>query len=96
MKKFRLSPEAANDIDEIWRFIADKNIQAAKRVRQELLKACRMLAANPRLGHQRADLTSKSVRFWPVYSYVIIYRDDSRPLKVVRVLHGAQDIGRLI
>jgi plasmid stabilization system protein ParE len=43
MKRFRLSPEAANDINEIWRFIAEHNIDAAERVRAELLNACRLL-----------------------------------------------------
>ena len=96
MKRFRLSPEAANDIEEIWRFIAGNNIDAAQRVRLELLNACRKLARNPGLGHQRRDLTSRSVRFWPVYSYVIIYREDSKPLEIVRVVHGARDVGALL
>ncbi|MEX2302892.1 MAG: type II toxin-antitoxin system RelE/ParE family toxin [Bryobacterales bacterium] len=96
MKRFRLSPEAADDINEIWRFIAEHNIDAAERVRAELLNACRLLTGNPGLGHRRLDLTQRAVRFWPVFSYVIIYRENSKPLEVVRVVHAARDVGRLL
>jgi plasmid stabilization system protein ParE len=93
VKSFRLSPEAANDIEEIWRHIADDNIEAARRVRMELLHACRHLARNPGIGHRRQDLTTRPVRFWPVYSYLIVYREGGKPLEIVRVLHGARDVG---
>ena len=55
-----------------------------------------MLAHNPELGHVRHDLTSKSVRFWTVYSYLIIYDPESRPLEVVRILSGYRDVAALL
>lgn len=42
------------------------------------------------------DLASESLRFWPVYSYLIIYRPNSEPIEVVRVLHGARDISAIM
>ena len=33
MKRFKLSPEAAHDIRDIWSFIAQDNIRAARKVR---------------------------------------------------------------
>ena len=36
------------------------------------------------------------VRFWSVYSYLIVYKPDSKPLKVIRVLHGARDVGAVL
>jgi len=50
------------------------------------------LASNPGLGHTRRDLTSKPVRFWPVYSYLIIYDAETQPLEVIRILSGYRDV----
>jgi len=96
MNGFRLSPEAVRDIEGIWEYLARDNMRAARRVRLALLAACRRLAQQPGLGHRREDLTEKPVLFWPVYSYLIIYNPATTPLEIVRILHGAQDIPRLL
>jgi antitoxin ParD1/3/4/toxin ParE1/3/4 len=96
MNCFQLSPEAAQDIAEIWAYIAGDSMQAARRVRLELLAACRRLAQHPGIGHRRQDLTDKPVLFFPVYSFLIIYNPATQPLEIVCVLHGAQDVSRLL
>jgi plasmid stabilization system protein ParE len=94
---FPPAPEARQDVREIWAYIARDNIEAAARVRQEIRDACRRLAQYPYIGHPRDDLTSrKDVLFWPVYSYLILYRPDARPLEVLRVLHGKRDVTGLL
>ena len=55
-----------------------------------------LLAATPEIGHKREDLTSRPVKFWSVYSYLIVYDPASTPLTVLAVLHGAQDVERLL
>ena len=94
MKGFRLAPEASADIEEIWEYIAEDDIEAAARVRHAFLDSCRLLAQHPRLGHRREDLTTHSgVRFWPVFSYLIVYRPVPHgPLEILRVLHGKRDV----
>ena len=62
------SPEARLDLLEIWEYIALDSLDAADRVEQEIQQAVSRLARNPELDHWRRDLTSKPVRFWPVYS----------------------------
>ena len=42
----------------------------------------RLVAERPGIGHTRADLAREPVRFWPVYSYLIIYRPETNPLEV--------------
>ena len=96
MNPFRISPEAAANISEIWEFIARDNLEAAERVRLELYDAIQGLAEIPGKGHFREDLTDKPVKFWRVRSYLIVYRPDTEPLEVVAVLHGARDIPRLL
>jgi antitoxin ParD1/3/4/toxin ParE1/3/4 len=96
MSQFRLSPEAARDINDLWEYIARESVPAARRVRQALLAACRRLAEHPGMGHRREDLTDKPVRFFPVYSFLIIYDPATTPLEIVRVLGGAQDITAIL
>jgi len=69
--RFVLHPEAASDINEIWEFIAERDLSAAGRVRQELLDAIRKLVDLPKQGHVRTDLTSKPLRFLTVQNYLI-------------------------
>jgi plasmid stabilization system protein ParE len=95
MKRFKLSPEAAQDIREIWAYIAADNIKAARRVRLQILDACQRVARNPGIGHSREDLTDKPVLFWPTGSYLIVYAA-RKPVEIVRVLHGARDIPSLL
>jgi plasmid stabilization system protein ParE len=96
MKGFKLSPEAARDVREIWGYIAEDSIEAARRVRLQIFGACQRLAVNPRIEHRREDLTDKSVLFWPVGSYVIIYNPARKPVEIVRVVHGARDVPSLL
>ena len=90
------SPEARLDLLEIWGHVAEDDVDTADRVEQEIQQAISMLAGNPGLGHLRRDLTSKPVRFWAVYSYLIIFDPDARPLEVVRILSGYRDVAALL
>jgi plasmid stabilization system protein ParE len=95
MKRFKLSPEAASDLHEIWAYIAEDSLKAARKVRLSLFDACKLLAENPSIGHSREDLIDQPVLFWPVGSYLIIYDPRTKPLAVVRVVHGARDVPNL-
>lgn len=85
---FELHPGAAQDIVEIWEFIAQDNPTAATRFREYLLEAIRGLVAFPRQGRTRPDLTSRPLRFQTFGEYLIAYAPDERPLLVVSVTHG--------
>jgi len=95
MASFRLTPDAIDDLDAIWSFIFEHNPEAADAVEEEIRSACAMLAKEPLMGRVRRDLTTFPVRFWtiPKYqNYIIVYKPDSSPLEIVRVLHGMRDI----
>jgi len=85
---FALHPGAAADITDIWEFIAKDNPLAARRVREDILETIRKLVPFPYQGHQRTDLTSRSLRFQTVRNYLIAYAPDEKPLVVLAVLHG--------
>lgn len=64
MKKgFILTPRASQDVNEIWAYIADDNIEAADRVLDAIESAMVKLAKNPGIGHWREELTDKRHRF---------------------------------
>ena len=46
-------------------------------------------------GHWRRDLTSADVRFFSVYSYLIVYRE-TKPLQIVAILHGSPDVAKIL
>lgn len=96
MKPFKLSPQAARDIREIWTYVAADSIKGARRIRLQIFEACQKIAENPRIGHRREDLTDKPVLFWPVGSYLIVYNAARKPVEIVRVVHGARDIPSLL
>jgi len=96
MDAYLLSPEAFEDLQLISDFIATDNMRAADKVLDEFFDAFEKLAQWPGQGHTRSDLTDRDVRFWPVGSYLVVYREASAPLQIVAVLHGARDIPRIM
>jgi antitoxin ParD1/3/4 len=92
---YRFTPQATEDLDAIWRFIAEDNPEAADRVEMEIIATCRRLAKHPLMGTKRQEITELPVRFWTLAkypNYVIVYRPETRPLQVVAVLHGKRDL----
>jgi len=88
MNGYDLHPEVTSDLDEIWEFIAEDSIDAADKVNDEILDAIEAIVPFPHQGHRRTDLTSRPLRFWRVYDYLIAYAPDDQPLWVVAVMHG--------
>ncbi len=96
MPHYLLVPEARKDLTEILQYIADDSVDAALRVHDRFIEIFELLAENPEVGHFRDDLTSRPVRFFPVYSYLVVYSASVRPIEIVRVLGGAQDVGSIL
>jgi len=96
MFPYVLSPDALQDLQDIWDFIASDNVVAADKLEDELFEAFEMLAKRPGMGHARSDLAERNVQFWPVGKYLIVYRGFPSPPQVVAVLHGARDVAEVI
>jgi plasmid stabilization system protein ParE len=91
-RRFVLTPEARADLIEIWNYIAEDSIDAADQAVARLDEAFRHLAQTPGIGHHREDLADSRHRFWTVYSYVIAYRWETKPLQIIAVVHGARQL----
>ncbi len=89
-RRYILAPEAARDLVAIWRYIKkESSREIADRVESTIRGKIAFLADAPGAGHQRADLTSTNVRFFVVYSYLIVYRPGTKPLQVVSFVSKA-------
>ena len=95
-KPFVLTPRAEQDIGDIWDYIAADSIDAADRVLTALEKSIYRLAKTPGCGHLREDLADGRHRFLLIYSYLIVYRFETRPLQVIRVLHASRDVRSIL
>ena len=91
---------AEKDIQDIARYIASDNPPAARRFSEEIWTALAHLSDMPDAGFPVTNLSAPlrvvrvSARF---RRYLIFYRlVDEANVEIVRVLHGARDITRLM
>ncbi len=81
MKRFVLTPSAKRDVNDIWDYIANDNIEAADRVLDALESAMVKLVKNSGVGHWREELTDKRHRFFLVYSHLIVFSARSQAFR---------------
>jgi plasmid stabilization system protein ParE len=94
MARYRLVPSARKDLLSIRRYLRMRSADAWQGVHSELRAAFQLLAERPGIGHARPDMPER-VRVWSVYSYLIVYDPEPRPIRIVRIIHGARDVPRL-
>ena len=86
-----------NDLVQIWRYVGKQSsAEVADRVESVIRDKIIFLAGSPGAGHWRKNLTDQHVKFFPVYSYLIVYRPDTKPLQVVSILHGRRDVEQIL
>ncbi|MCC6537342.1 MAG: type II toxin-antitoxin system RelE/ParE family toxin [Bryobacterales bacterium] len=54
-------------------------------------EAIRSLARYPHLGHSRADLTARPLRFLTVQNHLIAYAPENRPVWIIAVIDGRRN-----
>lgn len=86
----RFSPKARVELKGIRRYIAKDNKQAARKLIDDIEKACFLLAEFPYNGRQRDELL-ENMRSFPFGNYVIFYDVIPEGVEILHVIHGAQD-----
>ena len=95
--RFVLAPQAAADLADIWRYIKKQSsADMADHVESVFRDKFVFLAQTPGAGHHRRNLTAEEVKFFPVYSYLIVYRPATKPLQIVAILHGRRDVEQVL
>lgn len=95
MKRASLSPEAENDLVDIWVFIATDDPVAADRFVDRHRERCAFLAESPGVGRERPELAA-GLRSFPIGNYLIFYRLTADGIDVVRVLSGYRDLPSVV
>ncbi len=92
---------AEEDLTEAYLYIGADSPDAAERLLDAVEEAIRFLLQNPGAGGLRnfRSPRAQGIRSWGVsgfQSFLIFYRPDGDDLEVVRILHGARDLPRLL
>lgn len=87
--------QADEDLMDIWVYIAQDNPKAADKLSDEIESKFILLAGQPYLGPARPDIAPE-LRYFPVGSYLILYREITDGIEVVRVIHGARRLNSLL
>ena len=95
MPRLRITEHAENDLVEIGTFIAKDSPVNAARFIAAIEEHCRILAAHPLIGRVRDELLpgTRSIAYG---DYIILYCVLESTVEVLRVVHSARDIKRLI
>jgi toxin ParE1/3/4 len=94
-------PQAIHDLDEQAAFLQRDNVHVAIRFLEQADATCDILAAMPNMGtsYQTEDPRLVGLRFFRISGFekhLIYYRPIERGIEVLRVLHGARDIPRVL
>ena len=93
-----IAPRARRDLVAAVRWIRRDNPAAARALRDAVARAAERIGTYPRIGVVRRDLTSGPYRFVVLtgFPYLIAYAENHDPPLIVRVVHGARDLPRLL
>src|SRR4051812_33447853 len=96
MERYCLTPSAVGDLEAIYDYIASDSLHAAGAMLERFTEAFRKLGERPGMGHLREDLTDEPFRFWAVGAYLIIDEAAPEGITILRIVHGARDVLRLL
>ncbi len=91
MPTVTISPEAENDLLEIWRYIAEDSPVNADRFVDRLYEKAQRLADFTEVGRDRPEL-AEGLQSFPVDQYILFYRGIGEGIELVRVLRASRDI----
>lgn len=84
------SPQALLDVQRLYRFLADKNLDAAKRAVTAIRQGVKVLALQPGMGRPVEDMDDE-FRDWIIdfgdSGYVARYRLDAEKVIILAVRH---------
>ncbi len=95
MKRLTLAPAARDDLVTIGLYIADDSPARAESFIAELEAKARHLAEWPGSYPPRDDI-SPGLRAAVHGRYLLVYRDLEDEVRIVRIVHGARDLPRMV
>lgn len=90
MPQITWTPQALADIQRLYRFIAFKDMYAARNAIRDIRNGVKILAYQPASGRPVKEL-SPDYREWPISfgnsGYVVLYRKDEDEITILAVRH---------
>ena len=98
MSRYVLLPVAQQDLTDIREYyLKEAGYRVAREMLREFVDGFRFLAPAPGAGHKREDLAEdRFILFWPMRDYLIVYRPDTNPLRILAILRGSQEVSKII
>lgn len=93
--RLRRLPRAIRDVEEIWQWIAADDVAAADRWVRLIVDTTDRLVEFPNSGPSRPEL-APGARSLVVGRYLVLYRVGPDSVDIVRVVHGARELSRLL
>lgn len=87
----KISASAAEDLKDIWEYIAQRNENAASKLIKEIKNKFILLRDNPLAGREQ-DKFLVGLRSFVLKNYFIFYLPLDDGIDVLRVLHSSRDI----
>jgi plasmid stabilization system protein ParE len=90
MSRLIWSPSALRDVQRLYRFLAGKNIDAARRAVNTIRESVKIIEGQPGIGRPTKDMEPE-YREWLINfgdsGYVVLYRFDGHTAVIVAVRH---------
>jgi antitoxin ParD1/3/4/toxin ParE1/3/4 len=98
MTRYVLTETAQEDLKNIRDYyFGEAGYRIARRMLVEFVQAFRFLARTPGAGHKREDLAEdRPILFWPMRDYLILYKPGTKPLEIITIARGSQDIPAIL
>ena len=94
---YQLSRTAEDELGEILFYVAEQSgVDRALHVHVSFVEAFEHLAEMPASGSKRTEITGDRVRWWRVFDWIVLYDWESLPLTILRIIHGARDLDRIL
>ncbi|MBE7493653.1 MAG: type II toxin-antitoxin system RelE/ParE family toxin [Verrucomicrobiaceae bacterium] len=94
MPRVDLTPDAQNDLKEIWDYVARDSQVQADRLLRRFAEKFEHLTVHRGYGRPRPEL-AKGCRSHPFGSYCFYFRQTEEGILRLRVLHSARDIRQI-
>ncbi len=87
--KIRYSPQARNDLQDIFNYLSDRSPAGAENVMRAIYAGIQFLAENP-MASRETSLTEVRVKVVRRYNFKIFYRIDGNAVELIHIRHAAR------
>lgn len=91
MRAVKVALTAQEDLQSIWEYVAQYNIEAANRLIKEITGKFTLLRDYPHVGREQNNLLV-NLRSFTIKDYLIFYQPFENGVEILRVLHGSRNV----